>query len=214
MQYKKILTLALAPTIVFFLLSLVSVALTTHYWILGDWIIPRGVRVTSDNFNERTQSYTFDDTIVYFIDRETDSTVASGCLCLGAAIMALIAWSTLRKPNMDTQLAAVSIPHSGSLFYLNFAQGKRRFWVLAVTVMSTAGAAAALVSLILHFTEQGDDGFGCKSRTWTVSGGKTNTNKYCTREMASCNFLPKHLRGNDLTNASIACNETVSLISI
>jgi hypothetical protein len=76
--------------------------------------------------------------------------------------------------------------------------------------MSTAGAAAALASLVLHYTEQGSDADGCRSRTWAVSGGKTNTNKYCTREMGSCNLLPAHLRGADRYNASVACNETVS----
>ncbi|KAH3957639.1 hypothetical protein HBH98_228690 [Parastagonospora nodorum] len=193
MQYDKLLHLALVPSIVFFLLSLVSVALTTHYWILGDWIVPRDLRVTTDQFNERTQSFRYDDTIVYYVDRETDSTVAAGCLCFGAAIAGMIAWCTLRKPGMDTQLAS----------------GKRRFWVLAVIVMSTAGAAAALASLVLHYTEQGSDADGCSSRTWAVSGGKTNTNKYCTREMGSCNLLPMHLRGADRYNASVACNETV-----
>jgi hypothetical protein len=108
MQYEKILRLALLPTILFFILSLASVALTTHYWILGDWIVPRGVRIVTDNYNQRTQTYTVDDTIVFFIDKETDATITSGCLCLIAAIMALIAWSVLRKPGMDTQLKAVS----------------------------------------------------------------------------------------------------------
>jgi hypothetical protein len=110
MQYEKTLRLALGPTIVFFLLSLVSVALTTHYWILGDWIVPRGARIQTNDYNERTQSYRSDYTIVYFIDKETDVTIAAGCLCLSAAVMALIAWSTLRKPGMDTQLAAVCSP--------------------------------------------------------------------------------------------------------
>jgi hypothetical protein len=106
MQYDKILGLALIPTIVFFLLSLVSLALTTHYWILGDWTIPRGVSVVT-GFNEQIQTSTIDYTIVYFKDNETDATIAAGCLCLSAAVMALIAWSTLRKPGMDTQFAAV-----------------------------------------------------------------------------------------------------------
>jgi hypothetical protein len=86
MQYEKILRLALLPTILFFILSLASVALTTHYWILGDWIVPRGVRIVTDNYNQRTQTYTVDDTIVFFIDKETDATITSGCLCLIAAI--------------------------------------------------------------------------------------------------------------------------------
>jgi hypothetical protein len=118
MQYQKPLRLALVPSIVFLLLSVVSVALTTHYWILGDWIVPRGVRVVTNDFDERTQTYRTDFTIVWFIDKETDATIASGCLCLSAAIMALIAWSTLRKPGMDTQLAAVcwQQPVRNSLF--------------------------------------------------------------------------------------------------
>lgn len=106
MQYDKILRLALVPTIVFFLLSLVSLALSTHYWILGDWILPKGVSVVT-GFNEQTRTNTIDYTFVYCKDNETNATVASGCLCLSAAVMALIAWSTLRKPGMDTQFAAV-----------------------------------------------------------------------------------------------------------
>ncbi|KAF1922003.1 hypothetical protein BDU57DRAFT_584947 [Ampelomyces quisqualis] len=192
MHYEKTLRLALVPTIVFFLLSLVSVALTTHYWILGDWIVPRGVRVVTDDYNDRTQSYRTDFTIVYFIDKETDATIASGCLCLSASIFALIAWSTLRKPGMDTQPAA----------------GKRRFWVLAVIVMTITSAAAALGSLVLHYAQMGDDDFGCKSETLMMTG-KLNTNKQCTREMAACNFLPEYLKGGDRSNAAIACNETV-----
>jgi hypothetical protein len=39
--------------------------------------------------------------------------------------------------------------------------------------------------------------------------GKLNTNKFCTREMAACNFLPKYASGVDRSNAAIACNETV-----
>jgi hypothetical protein len=108
MQYNKILRLALVPAIVFFVLSLVSVALTVHYWILGDWILPKGIQITTTDFIERTQSYRTDYTVVFYIDQETDATIAAGILCLAAAIMSLIAWSVLRKPDMDTQLAAVS----------------------------------------------------------------------------------------------------------
>lgn len=107
MDYRKLLTLALGPTILFFLLSLVSVALTTHYWIIGDWIVPRGVRVRTDNFNERTQSYAIDETIVYFTENDTDATIVSGCLCLTAAVVALIACVELRKPGLDEVLATV-----------------------------------------------------------------------------------------------------------
>jgi hypothetical protein len=109
LQYDKVLRLALLPSILFLLLSLVSVALTTHYWVIGDWIVPRGVTIQTDEFNERLQQYVTDDAIVYFKDADTDATIVSGCLNLTAAVMALIAWSTLRKPDMDTQHAAVRI---------------------------------------------------------------------------------------------------------
>lgn len=107
MQYNKILGLALPPTILYLLLSIVSVALTTHYWILGDYMVPRGLRVTTNDFVDRTQSYRTDFTIVYFDDAETNATIASGVLCLAAAVFALIAWFALRGPGMDTQFAAV-----------------------------------------------------------------------------------------------------------
>ncbi|KAH7084635.1 hypothetical protein BKA63DRAFT_499 [Paraphoma chrysanthemicola] len=191
MQYDRILRLALIPSIIFLLLSLVSLALTTHYWILGDWILPQGVRVIT-GVNQQTQVPTVDYTFAYFKDNETNVTVASGCLCLAAAVIALIAWSTLRKPGMDTQ----------------FAAGTRRFWILAVVVMSVTGAAVALASLAMHYSEKGSDQFGCDSETLMMAG-KMNTNKECTREMAACNFLPRYVRGSDRSNAAIACNEAV-----
>jgi hypothetical protein len=110
MQYQKVLGLALVPTIVFFLLSLISVILTVHYWILGDWLMPKGVRVITDEFDQRTQNYRTDFTMVFYIDKETDVTIASGVLSLAAAIMAIIAWCTLRRPDMDSQLSAVCNP--------------------------------------------------------------------------------------------------------
>jgi hypothetical protein len=96
---------------------------------------------------------------------------------------------------------------------LIISKGKRRFWVLAVIVMTITSAAAALASLVLHYTKKGDDAFGCKSETLMMSG-KLNTNKRCTREMAACNFLPKYLKGSDRDNAAIACNETVGILHI
>ena len=78
--------------------------------------------------------------------------------------------------------------------------------------MTIAGAGASLASLALHFSNKGYDQFGCKTETLMMSGS-LNTNKFCTREMAACNFLPKYLKGSDRSNASIACNETVSIAS-
>ncbi|KAF9693893.1 hypothetical protein EKO04_008184 [Ascochyta lentis] len=194
MQYRKPLTLALVPSILFFLLSLVSVALTTHYWIIGDWITPRGVKVQTGTFNDRTQSYTIDETMVYFTSNDTDATIVSGCLCLTAGVVSLIVWAQLRKPDMDTQ----------------FATNKRRFWILAVVLTSLVGAVTALVSIILHYTNKGDDAFGCRSETLQMAG-KFNTNKYCTREAAACNFLPKYLSKGDKSSAALGCTEAVTV---
>jgi 3-polyprenyl-4-hydroxybenzoate decarboxylase len=109
MRYDRVLRLALVPSMIFFLLSLVSVALTAHYWIIGDWIVPRAVKIVTNEFNDRMQQYVTDDTIVYFTEPDTDATIASGCLNLTAAIVALIAWSTLRKPGIDSQDSAVRV---------------------------------------------------------------------------------------------------------
>ena len=110
LRYDQILKFALIPSIIFFFISLVSVALTTHYWILTDWVVPRGVKVVTGNFNDRLQQYETDDTIIYFKEAPTDATIVSGCLNLTAAVVALIAWSTLRKPDMDSQYNIVRIP--------------------------------------------------------------------------------------------------------
>ncbi|KAH8696836.1 hypothetical protein GQ44DRAFT_124085 [Phaeosphaeriaceae sp. PMI808] len=197
MRYENILKLALAPSISFLLLSFISVVLTTHYWIAGDWLIPRGVKITTKDLDQRTKTFSIDYTIVYFRDSETNVTIASGCLCLSAAVMALIAWSTLRKPGMDTQYAA----------------GERRFWVLAISVMTSVGAIAALTSFALHFTKMGKDEYGCSPDTLMMNG-KLNTNIYCTREMAACNFQSKNIKtiGNAYQGqVNQACNEAVAV---
>lgn len=196
MGYEKLLRLALAPSILFFLLSLISVALTCHYWILGDWIVPRGVKVQTSTYNERLRQYEIDDTIVYFIDAVTDATIVSGCLNLTAAVLALIAASTLRKPDMDSQLAA----------------GTRRFYIIAIVTTTVAGMGSALATFVLHYTKLGKNQYGCTAER-LMMGGQLNTNMYCTREMAACKFQPKYLRAGDRSNAQIACNESVSPLS-
>lgn len=76
---------------------------------------------------------------------------------------------------------------------------------------SLVGAVTALVSVILHYTNKGDDVFGCTSETLQMAG-KFNTNKYCTREVAACNFLPKYLSNkSDRASAALGCAEAVSL---
>lgn len=75
--------------------------------------------------------------------------------------------------------------------------------------MSQAGAIMAIVSVALHYTNLGDDEYGCTQER-LMMGGSMNTNIYCTREMAVCQFEPKHVRGSDKQYANIACNEAVS----
>lgn len=48
-----------------------------------------------------------DDTIVDYTGSDTDMTIVSGCLCLGAAVMAFVAWSKLRRQDMDSDFNAV-----------------------------------------------------------------------------------------------------------
>ncbi|EUC31920.1 hypothetical protein COCCADRAFT_100038 [Bipolaris zeicola 26-R-13] len=190
LRFDVILKLALVPSILYLLTSVVSVALTTHYWILTDWVVPRGVLVTTSDFDERARQFVTDATIVYFTDADTDATIVSGCLNLAAAVIAIIAWSTLRKPGMDALINSTV----------------RRFWILSLVFMSLAGAVMAIVSLALHYTKLGNDQWGCTQER-LMMGGKMNTNVYCTREMAACRFQPGFVTGQDKQNASVACNE-------
>lgn len=80
-----------------------------------------------------------------------------------------------------------------------------------MVVTTLTGAVTALVSIILHYTNKGDDEFGCRSETLQMAG-KFNTNKYCTREVAACNFLPKYLPKADRSSAALGCTEAVSLL--
>jgi ABC-type multidrug transport system fused ATPase/permease subunit len=194
LRYENVLKFALIPSILYLLLSLVSVALTTHYWILTDWVISRGVRIVTSEFDDRTNQFVTDATIVYFTDTDTDTTIVSGCLNLAAAVIAVIAWSTLRKPGMDTVMNSTV----------------RRFWILSIVVMAQAGAVMAIVSLAMHYTKLGDDKYGCTQER-LMMGGSFNTNIYCTREMAVCRFQPEFARGSDKQYSAVACNEAVTV---
>lgn len=119
LRFEIVLKLALIPSILYLLLSVVAVALTTHYWILTDWVISRGVAVITDEFDDRTNKFATDATIVYFTDADTDATIVSGCLNLAAAVIAIIAWSTLRKPGMDTVMNSVGTPATWTMITHN-----------------------------------------------------------------------------------------------
>lgn len=106
MGYERVLNLSLIPTTLFFLLSLVSIVITAHYWIIGDWLMPRWIAVPT-TFNQRTNSWNHDDMIVDYTEPSTNATIISGCLCLTAAVMAGIAWHKLRKRDMDSDFQLV-----------------------------------------------------------------------------------------------------------
>ena len=91
-------------------------------------------------------------------------------------------------------------------------QTTRRFWVLAVIVTTIAGFCSSVAALALHYTKRGNNEFGCRSETLNMLGS-SNTNEYCTREMAVCNFLPRYLSAGERDTAVLACNETVSALS-
>ena len=81
--------------------------------------------------------------------------------------------------------------------------------MLSIVVTAVAGSATALAAIILHYTERGDDQWGCSSERLMMSGNM-NTNQYCTREMAVCNYQSGFVPRGDRSNTSIACSEAVS----
>ncbi|KAF2261427.1 hypothetical protein CC78DRAFT_535636 [Lojkania enalia] len=178
MEYYTLLKLSLIPTSLLFLLSLVSIILTTHYWIIGDWFMPRIIDTLILEF----------DILIYYVENETNATIISGCLSVGAAIIAFLGWIKLRRSNMDSEAL----------------ESTRRFWILSVVLCALASFGAALASLILHFTQQWDDPLfpGCKSefedtKNWLI---------HCTREVGACNVMPK-LEIEGYNHAPTACNE-------
>lgn len=99
MGYRQILNLSLAPTILFAILSFVSIVLTSHYWILTDYIVGRWLKRRSQ-FPEKNK-YPWDDVIVDYTESSTNATIVSGCLCLAAAINCIVAYFKLKPVTMD-----------------------------------------------------------------------------------------------------------------
>jgi hypothetical protein len=89
-------------------------------------------------------------------------------------------------------------------------QTTRRFWVLAVVVTTIAGFCSSTAAVALHYTKRDDSEFGCKLETLNMLGS-FNTNAYCTREMAFCNFLPRYMSAGERDTAGLACNETITV---
>lgn len=104
-NYGTILTLSLAPTVLFASLSLVSIFLTSHYWVLTDYFVGRWLKLESQ-FPEKTK-FRWDDIIVDYTESSTNATIVSGCLCLGAAVNAIVAYFKLRSKAMDLDYHSV-----------------------------------------------------------------------------------------------------------
>lgn len=198
MQYSKLLVLSLVPTVLFAILSFVSIILTTHYWILTDYFIGRWIKRRS-TFPEKDK-FPWDDVIVDFTEPSTNATIVSGCLCLTAAVNCIVAFFKLKANTMD----------------LDYHTPLRRFWVGSAIGMSVVGMCAALASIITHYTDKGPDEFGCtKTTAKTAQGGVPFSNMLCSREIATCNFIgPLYKRSGSIPNinewaTTIACNEAI-----
>jgi hypothetical protein len=105
MGFEKVLKIALIPSISLVVLSVLSIILTTHYWILADWKLPRWI-VMSSEFPEKDR-FPIDNVIVDYTDTNTQATIVSGCLNLAAGFMAICAWKKLKTRELDTDYLLV-----------------------------------------------------------------------------------------------------------
>jgi hypothetical protein len=105
MGYDSVLKMAVIPSVSLVILSFLSIVLTTHYWILGDWIMGRYVPFKSD-FPEKDQ-HPIDDVIIDYTEPCTQATIISGCLNLTAGVMAVVAWRKLKGGSIDTDFHSV-----------------------------------------------------------------------------------------------------------
>ncbi|KAF2728666.1 hypothetical protein EJ04DRAFT_569334 [Polyplosphaeria fusca] len=187
MGYETLLRLSLIPTCTLFILSLVSIILHAHYWILGDWILAKWLKVI---LPDRSSV----DIILDYVGEPTDATITGQTLSLAAGVMAFVAWYKLRRSDMD----------------MNYNDTRRRFYTGFTIFLALAGFCSALAGLILHFTKlgDGDDYDGCSSQFretefWIV---------WCTREKGACNVSKKWQDGTDKAwSANIACSEALAV---
>lgn len=108
MGYRKVLQSALIPALILLVLSLLSLLLTTHYWIATDFIVGRWIPVSSQ-FKEHGK-FPVDDVVIFWTEPSTNATVTSGSLNLAAAVMATVSLMELRKRKLDTDFNAVPSP--------------------------------------------------------------------------------------------------------
>lgn len=103
--FQKLLKFSLVPTVLFAILSFLSIVLTTHYWILTDYFVGRWLKRRS-TFPEKTK-FTWDDVIVDYTEPSTNATIVSGCLCFAAAINCVVAYFKLKHNAMDLDYHSV-----------------------------------------------------------------------------------------------------------
>ncbi|KAF2635890.1 hypothetical protein P280DRAFT_473532 [Massarina eburnea CBS 473.64] len=197
MDFEKAHKLSIVPAIILCLLSALSILLTSLYWVITDWVTGRWVVVPSE-YPEKDR-WPNDDVVIDYTQASTNATITAGCLNLACSVVAIIAWQRLRNHELDT----------------NFNAPLRRFYVIAVYITGTFSSVASLTALILHFTDKGDDKWGCTSTTGRTSNtpakGIPFTNLLCSREIGACNFLTPQLAGKSLQlMASSACNTAVT----
>jgi hypothetical protein len=104
-DFRKLLTLSLIPTIIFTLLSFISLVLTTHYWILTDYFVGRWWKRKSQ-FPEKNK-FPWDDVIVDYTESSTNATIAAACLCLAAGVNAIVAYFKLKPNALDLDYHSV-----------------------------------------------------------------------------------------------------------
>ena len=95
MHYKTILNASLTATVFFLVLTLTDVVLTVAGWIFGDWFVYRIVEFTD------IDGQPFSGILVFYITSPTDACVVAGTVGLAAAIICVIAWTRVRRGEMD-----------------------------------------------------------------------------------------------------------------
>ncbi|KAF2117927.1 hypothetical protein BDV96DRAFT_630406 [Lophiotrema nucula] len=187
MEFRTPLLISAFPSVLLFLLSLVSIILNAHYWILGDWIMGKWIRVA-----DVATMTKFIDIVIEYVDTETNATIVALSLSFATGILGFIAWTQLRRSDYDNE----------------YNESRRRFYTGSTMLMSLASFCASLVALIFHYTKQGNDKEykGCSSEFRNTE----NWILYCTREAGACNVLEEwHSSIFVVKNwaAALACRE-------
>lgn len=198
MHFEKAHKLSIIPAVLLCILSVISIILTSAYWILGDWVMGRYVPIPSTHAEK--DKWPTNDVIVDYTEASTNATITSACLNLFAACVAIIAWKRLKNHELDS----------------DFNAPLRRFYVIAVYITGATGSIAALAALILHFTDVGKDEWGCTTITGytfqTPAKGIPFDNLLCSRERGACSFMMPHAKGKDNEGAvNLACNTAVTV---